>query len=44
MRTTQGGDENAIVAAGAIRFRPALREGRPVDAAGVVHISFELAY
>jgi TonB family protein len=39
-----GLDENAIAAAGEIRFRPALRGGGPVDYAAVVHIVFQLAY
>jgi len=39
-----GLDENAVAAARAIRFHPALRAGRPVDATGIVHIDFELAY
>jgi len=39
-----GLDETSIEAARAIRFRPATRGGRPVDAAAVVHISFQLAY
>jgi TonB family protein len=39
-----GLDENAIAAAGDIRFRPALRGGAPVDYAAVVHIVFQLAY
>jgi TonB family protein len=39
-----GLDENAIAAAGEIRFRPALRGGAPVDYAATVHIVFQLAY
>jgi hypothetical protein len=39
-----GLDENAVTAARAIRFRPALREGQAVDTAGIIHIEFELAY
>lgn len=38
-----GLDENAIAAARAIRFRPATRDGGPVDSAAVVHIVFQLA-
>ena len=39
-----GLDEAAIAAASAIRFRPAQRDGRPVDATATVHIRFQLAY
>jgi protein TonB len=39
-----GLDENAVAAARAIRFRPALREGAPADSTAVVHIIFQLAY
>lgn len=38
-----GLDENARNAAGQIRFRPATRNGSPVDMTGVVHIVFELS-
>jgi len=38
-----GLDESAADAARQIRFRPARRDGAPVDATAVVHISFELA-
>jgi TonB family protein len=36
-----GLDENARIAAGQIRFRPATRSGNPVDVTGIVHIVFE---
>ncbi len=39
-----GLDENAMRAAASIRFRPATRQGRPVDTLAVVRIEFELAY
>jgi len=39
-----GLDENAIRAAEQIRFKPAAREGTPVDSTATVHIVFELAY
>jgi TonB family protein len=39
-----GLDENAIAAAEAIRFRPATRGGRPVDATATVHIVFQIAF
>jgi TonB family protein len=39
-----GLDEAALAAARAIRFRPAQRDGRPVDSTAIVHIAFELAY
>ena len=39
-----GLDETAITAARQIRFRPALRDGVPVDFPAVVRISFQLAY
>jgi TonB family protein len=38
-----GLDENAVAAAVGIRFRPATRDGGPVDSAAVVHIVFQLA-
>ncbi len=37
-----GLDENARAAASGIRFRPATRNGSPVDVTGIVHIVFEL--
>jgi TonB family protein len=39
-----GLDENAIEAAGKIRFRPARQNGRPVDTVATVKITFQLAY
>ena len=39
-----GLDENAIGAAQAIRFRPAQRDGAPIDSTAIVHIIFQLAY
>ncbi len=38
-----GLDETAVVAARGIRFRPARRDGMPVDFEATVHIIFELA-
>ncbi len=38
-----GLDENALAAARSIRFRPATRDGAPVDSAAIVHIVFQLA-
>ena len=39
-----GLDEAATVAAGKIRFKPALRNGSPVDSTAIVHVVFQLAY
>jgi TonB family protein len=39
-----GLDENAVRAAQRIRFKPALRDGEPVDSSAIVHIVFQLAY
>jgi len=39
-----GLDENAIRAAQQIRFKPALKEGHPVDSTVTVHIIFQLAF
>lgn len=39
-----GLDERAAEAARRIRFRPALEQGRPVDFAALVHMTFQLAY
>jgi len=39
-----GLDENAVHAAEQIRFKPAIRDGVPVDSTATVHILFELAY
>jgi TonB family protein len=38
-----GLDEAAIRAAQQIRFKPALRDGRPADSTAVLHIVFQLA-
>jgi TonB family protein len=39
-----GLDESAIRAAQQIRYKPAAREGQPVDFPATVHIVFQLAY
>jgi len=39
-----GLDEAAIAAADKIRFKPALRNGQPVDSTAIVHVVFQLAY
>jgi TonB family protein len=39
-----GLDEAAIAAANKIRFKPALRNGQPVDSTAIVHVTFQLAY
>jgi len=39
-----GLDEAAIAAASKIRFKPALRDGQPVDSTAIVHVVFQLAY
>jgi TonB family protein len=39
-----GLDEAAAAAAGKMRFKPALRNGEPVDSTAVVHVIFQLAY
>jgi len=39
-----GLDEAAVAAADKIRFKPAQRNGSPVDSTAVVHVVFELAY
>lgn len=39
-----GMDQAAIQAAEHIRFKPAERDGRPVDSTAMVHIIFQLAY
>ena len=39
-----GLDEAAIGAANKMRFKPALRNGQPVDSTAVVHVSFQMAY
>jgi TonB family protein len=38
-----GLDEAAVSAANKIQFKPALREGSPIDSTAVVHVVFELA-
>jgi TonB family protein len=39
-----GLDEAAIAAANKIRFKPAMRNGQPVDSTAVVHVVFQMAY
>ena len=39
-----GLDESALAAANLMRFKPALRNGVPVDSTAVVHVVFRLAY
>ena len=39
-----GLDEAAIAAASKMRFKPALRNGEPVDSTAIVHVVFQLAY
>ena len=39
-----GLDEAAIAAANKMRFKPALRNGQPVDSTAVVHVVFQMAY
>ena len=39
-----GLDESGVEAANKIRFKPALRNGSPVDSTAIVHVEFELAY
>src|SRR5438552_4077969 len=39
-----GLDEAATVAANKMRFKPALRNGQPVDSTAIVHVVFQLAY
>ena len=39
-----GMDQAAVEAAERIRFKPAERDGRPVDSTAMVHIIFQLAY
>ncbi len=43
-RLGHGLDESALRAAEEIRFRPAMREGRPEDTVATVRIDFRLAY
>jgi TonB family protein len=39
-----GLDEAAVAAATKIRFKPAMRNGQPVDSTAIVHVVFQLAY
>lgn len=39
-----GLDEAAVAATNKMRFKPALRNGQPVDSTAVVHVVFQLAY
>jgi TonB family protein len=39
-----GLDEAAIAAAKKMRFKPALRNGQPMDSTAVVHVLFQMAY
>jgi TonB family protein len=39
-----GLDEAAIAAANKMRFKPALRNGQPMDSTAVVHVLFQMAY
>ncbi len=39
-----GLDEAAIAAANKIRFKPAMRNGQPMDSTAIVHVVFQLAY
>ena len=39
-----GLNEAAIAAANKMRFKPALRNGQPVDSTAIVHVVFQLAY
>ena len=39
-----GLDEAAVAAATKMRFKPAMRNGQPVDSTAVVHVVFQLAY
>jgi TonB family protein len=39
-----GLDEAAAAAANKMRFKPALRNGQPVDSTAIVHVSFQMAY
>jgi TonB family protein len=39
-----GLDEAAITAANNMRFKPALRNGQPMDSTVIVHVMFQLAY
>jgi TonB family protein len=39
-----GLDEAAIAAANKMRFKPALRNGQPMDSTAIVHVVFQIAY
>lgn len=39
-----GLDEAAVAAANKMRFKPAMRNGQPVDSTAIVHVVFQLAY
>src|SRR3984885_13396815 len=39
-----GLDEAAVAAANKMRFKPALRNGQPVDSTAIVHVTFQMAY
>jgi TonB family protein len=39
-----GLDEAATAAASKMRFKPAMRNGQPVDSTAIVHVVFQLAY
>ncbi|MGA2978412.1 MAG: energy transducer TonB [Terriglobales bacterium] len=39
-----GLDEAAVAAATKMRFKPALRNGQPMDSTAIVHVVFQLAY
>ena len=39
-----GLDEAAIAAAGKMHFKPAVRNGQPMDSTAIVHVVFQLAY
>ena len=39
-----GLDEAAVTAANNMRFKPALRNGQPMDSTAIVHVVFQLAY
>src|SRR5437870_2021909 len=39
-----GLDEAALAAANKMRFKPALRNGQPVDSTAIVHVVFQMAY
>jgi TonB family protein len=39
-----GLDENAMAAANKMQFKPAMRNGLPVDSTAIVHVVYQLAY